>query len=54
MAVRQKGKRFYVYFKWNGALLETATSAQNEAAARRIDKAVRTALQDQQVRPPQT
>ena len=44
MAVRQKGKRFYVYFKWNGALLETATSAQNEANARRIDKAVRTAL----------
>lgn len=44
MAVRQKGKRFYVYFKWNGALLETATSAQNEAAAKRIDKAVRTAL----------
>lgn len=44
MAVRQKGKRFYVYFKWNGALLETATSAQNEATAKRIDKAVRTAL----------
>ncbi|MGO9118310.1 MAG: tyrosine-type recombinase/integrase [Desulfomonilaceae bacterium] len=44
MAVRQKGKRFYVYFKWNGALLETATSAQNEANARRIDRAVRTAL----------
>lgn len=44
MAIRQKGKRFYVYFKWNGALLETATSAQNEAAAKRIDKAVRTSL----------
>jgi integrase len=44
VAVRQKGKRFYVYVKWNGTLLETATSAPNEAAARRIDKAVRTAL----------
>jgi integrase len=44
MAVRQKGKRFYVYFKWNGTLLETATSAQNEANARRMDKAVQTAL----------
>ena len=44
MAVRQKGKRFYVYCKWNGTLLETATSAQNEANARRIDRAVRTAL----------
>jgi len=44
MAVRQKGKGFYVYCKWNGTLLETATSAKNEASARRIDKAVRTAL----------
>jgi integrase len=44
VAVRQKGKRFYVYVKWNGTLLETATSAQNEANARRIDRAVRTAL----------
>ncbi|MGB6067419.1 MAG: site-specific integrase [Desulfomonilaceae bacterium] len=44
MAVRKKGERFYVYCKWNGTLLETATSAQNEANARRIDKAVRTAL----------
>ena len=44
MAVRQKGNRFYVYCKRNGVLLETATSAQNEANARRIDRAVRTAL----------
>ena len=49
MAVRQKGKRFYVYFKWNGALLETATSAQNEAAAKRIDKAGTHRSQDQQI-----
>jgi integrase len=44
VAVRKKGERFYVYCKWNGTLLETATSVQNEASARRIDKAVRTAL----------
>jgi integrase len=44
VAVRQKGKGFHVYCKWNGTLLETATSAQNEASARRIDKAVRTAF----------
>ncbi|MGO9566016.1 MAG: tyrosine-type recombinase/integrase [Desulfomonilaceae bacterium] len=44
MAVRQKGERFYVYFKWHGTLIETATSAQNEAEARKMDKAVRTAF----------
>jgi integrase len=44
VAVRQKGKRFYVYFKWNGNLLETATSAEKESEARRIDKAVQTAF----------
>ncbi|MGO9117530.1 MAG: tyrosine-type recombinase/integrase [Desulfomonilaceae bacterium] len=44
MAIRQKGKRFYVYFKWNGNLLETATSAERESEARRIDKAVQTAF----------
>jgi hypothetical protein len=44
VAVRKKGTRFYVYFKWNGTHIDTATSAQNKANARRIDKAVRTAL----------
>ncbi len=44
MAVRQKGSRFYVYFKWKGIPVETVTSAKTEPEAKRIDKAVRTAF----------
>src|SRR5208283_4528019 len=38
------GERFYVYFKWQGQLIRTVTTARNEATAKRIDKAVRTAF----------
>jgi len=44
VAVRNKGTRFYVYFKVKGKPVETVTQAKNEAEATRIDKAVRTAF----------
>ncbi len=44
MAVMRIGERFYVYFKWQGHPIRTVTTARNETAAKRIDKAVRTAF----------
>jgi len=44
VAVMKIGERFYVYFKWQGQLIRTVTTARNEATAKRIDKAVRTAF----------
>ncbi len=44
MAVRQIGGRFYVYFNWKGNRLQTVTTARNEAAAKKLEKAVKTAF----------
>lgn len=44
MGVRQIGGRFYVYFNWKGNRLQTVTSATNEAEAKKLEKAVKTAF----------
>ncbi len=44
MGVRKIGGRFYVYFNWKGNRLQTVTSAVNEAEAKRIERAVKTAF----------
>jgi integrase len=44
MAVRQIAGRFYVYFNWKGNRLQTVTTAKNEAEARKLEKAVKTAF----------
>ena len=44
MGVRKIGGRFYVYFNWKGNRLQTVTSAVNEAEAKKIERAVKTAF----------
>jgi integrase len=45
MAVRVKGSKFYVSFRWKNHRMDTVTSATSQSEAKRIEKAVRTAFQ---------
>jgi len=44
MAIRVKGTKFYVSFRWKNNRMDTVTSATNMAEAKRIEKAVKTAF----------
>ena len=44
MAVRVKGDRYYVAFRWKKHRMDTVTSATSMTEAKRIEKAVRTAF----------
>jgi integrase len=44
MAVRIKGSKFYVAFRWKGHRMDTSCSATNKKEAERIEKAVRNAF----------
>jgi integrase len=44
MAIRVKGTKYYVSFRWKQHRMDTVTSATNMAEAKRIEKAVRTAF----------
>lgn len=47
MAVRMKGNRYYVTFRWKGHRMDTVTSATSMAEAKRIEKAVKNAFKIQ-------
>src|SRR5208283_1298654 len=44
MAVRLRGKTYYVCFVWKSNRMDTATLATSESEAKRIEKAVKTAF----------
>ncbi len=44
MAVRLRGKTYYICFVWKRNRMDTATLATSEGEARRIEKAVKTAF----------
>jgi integrase len=44
VAVRKIGQRYYISLKWKGNRIETASSARNEAEAKKIEKSVKTAF----------
>jgi integrase len=44
MSVRTKGSTYYVTFNWKGFRMDTATSVKTEAAAKKLEKAVKTAF----------
>ena len=44
MAVRLRGKTYYICFVWKRNRMDTATLATSEGEAKRIEKAVKTAF----------
>jgi hypothetical protein len=44
MSVRIKGSAYYVSFRWKGFRMDTTTSVKTEAAAKKLEKAVKTAF----------